>query len=183
MRHVVTYVFLCLGLMPGAPQAATVSGQVSVMDGDTLEMHGQRIRLHGIDAPESPQSCHLPDGKTWRCGHTAALRLRDFIGDKTVTCERNGQDRYGRIVAVCAAGGEDLGAWLVEHGWALAYARYSKAYVEQQTRAAAVRAGIWRSRFQKPWEWRLAPFPYRASRRAHACHATEAEAANGRGVF
>jgi len=183
MRQVVMYVLLCLGLTPGTPQALTVSGQASVMDGDTLEMHSQRIRLHGIDAPESLQSCHLPDGRTWRCGYTAARRLRDFIGNKTVTCEPKGQDRYGRIVAVCAAGGEDLGAWLVEHGWALAYARYSQAYAAQQKRAEAVRAGIWQSRFQKPWEWRHAPFPYRASRRAHACHATEAEAANGRGVF
>jgi endonuclease YncB( thermonuclease family) len=49
---------------------------------------------------------------------------------------------------------EDLGAWLVENGWALAYARYSKAYVEQQKRAEAVQAGIWQSRFQKPWAWR-----------------------------
>jgi endonuclease YncB( thermonuclease family) len=117
MRHVVTYVFLCLGLTPGALQAATVSGQASVMDGDTLEMHGQRIRLHGIDAPETPQHCYLPDGRTWRCGHTAARRLQDFIGSKTVTCAQKDRDRYGRIVAVCFAGGEDLGAWLVEHGW------------------------------------------------------------------
>jgi endonuclease YncB( thermonuclease family) len=129
-------------------------GQASVMDGDTLEMHGQRIRLHGIDAPEPPQSCHLPNGKPWRCGHTAARRLRDFIGHKTVTCERKDRDRYGRMVAVCVAGGEDLGAWLVEHSWALAYARYSTAYVAQQKRAECAQIGIWRSRFQKPWKWR-----------------------------
>ena len=155
MRQVVMYVFLCLGMTPGMPQAAAVSGQAAVMDGDTLEIHGRRLRLHGIDAPELPQSCYLPDGRTWRCGHTAALRLRDFIGSKTVTCKWKGEDRYRRVVAVCAVGGEDLGAWLVEHGWALASARYSKAYVEQQRRAEAVRAGIWRSRFRKPWEWRL----------------------------
>ena len=154
MRHVVMYVLLCLGLTAGAPQAAAIAGRASVMDGDTLEMHGRRLRLHGIDAPESAQSCYLPDGKAWRCGHTAALRLQDFIGHQTVTCERKGQDRYRRSVAVCFAGGEDLGAWLVERGWALAYARYSTAYVEQQRRAEAVRAGIWWSRFRKPWEWR-----------------------------
>jgi endonuclease YncB( thermonuclease family) len=142
-------------LTAGTSQALTVSGQASVMDGDTLEMHGQRIRLHGIDAPETPQHCYLPDGRTWRCGHTAARRLQDFIGSKTVTCAQKDRDRYGRIVAVCAAGGDDLGAWLVEHGWALAYARYSQAYAARQKRAEAVRAGIWRSRFRKPWEWRL----------------------------
>jgi endonuclease YncB( thermonuclease family) len=155
MRHVFMYVLLCLGLTPGTPQASTISGQASVMDGDTLEIHGQRIRLHGIDAPESPQHCYLPDGKTWRCGQTAALQLQDFIGNQMVACERKGQDRYGRMVAVCFAGGEDLGAWLVEHGWALAYARYSTAYVKQQRQAEAVQAGMWQSRFQKPWAWRL----------------------------
>ena len=96
MRHVVMYVFLCLGLTPGTPQAAAIAGQASVMDGDTLEIHGQRLRLHGIDAPESAQSCYLPHGRAWRCGHMAALRLQDFIGDKTVTCERKGEDRYRR---------------------------------------------------------------------------------------
>ena len=156
MRQVVIYVMLCLGFTPGTAQAAAMAGRTSVIDGDTLEMHGQRLRLHGIDAPESSQSCYLPHGRAWRCGHTAALRLRDFIGNRTVTCARKGQDRYGRMVAVCLAGGEDLGAWLVEHGWALAYARYSGAYVERQKRAECGRVGIWQSRFRKPWEWRRA---------------------------
>jgi endonuclease YncB( thermonuclease family) len=131
-----------------------MAGQASVIDGDTLEMHGRRIRLHGIDAPESRQSCYLPAGKAWRCGRTAALQLQDFIGNKTVTCAPKGEDRYGRRVAACAVGGEDLGAWLVEHGWALAYARYGTAYVARQRQAESGQVGIWQSRFQKPWEWR-----------------------------
>jgi endonuclease YncB( thermonuclease family) len=153
-HHVFTYVWLCLGLTPGMPQAAAITGQARVTDGDTLEMHGQRLRLHGIDAPETPQSCYLPSGKPWRCGQTAARRLRDFIGSKTVTCERKGRDGHGRIVAVCFTGGEDLGAWLVEHGWALAYTRYSTAYAARQKRAECAQIGIWQSRFQKPWAWR-----------------------------
>ena len=68
MRHVVMYVLLCLGFTPGTPQAAAIAGRTSVIDGDTLEIHGQRIRLHGIDAPESSQSCYLPHGTAWRCG-------------------------------------------------------------------------------------------------------------------
>src|SRR5262245_4941136 len=121
MRNILQYLFLCFFLTPGTPQASAFSGQASVIDGDTLEIHAQRIRLLGIDAPESPQYCYFPDGKKWRCGQTAALQLQDFIGNKTVTCEKKGKDRYRRIVAVCFAGGDDLGAWLVENGWALAY--------------------------------------------------------------
>jgi endonuclease YncB( thermonuclease family) len=154
MRHVLTYVFLCLGFTPGTPQASAISGQASVIDGDTLEIHGQRIRLQGIDAPESLQYCYLPDSKRWRCGQTAALQLHDFIGSETVRCEKKGKDRYKRILAMCSAGGDDLGAWLVEHGWALAYVRYSVVYVEQQKWAEAAQVGIWQSRFQKPWVWR-----------------------------
>ena len=83
-------------------------------------------------------------------GTTASGLHRKQNGD--VRAER--QDRYGRRVAVCAVGGEDLGAWLVEHGWALAYAQYSGAYAERQKRAECGQVGIWQSRFQKPWEWR-----------------------------
>ena len=48
------------------PALADVAGTASVIDGDTIEVHGQRIRLHGIDAPESRQLCRL-DGKPWQC--------------------------------------------------------------------------------------------------------------------
>ena len=129
-------------------------GQASVIDGDTIEIHDQRIRLQSVDAPEAGQYCTLADSQPWRCGQTAALKLHDFIGNKTVTCEQQGKDRYRRIVAVCSAAGQDLGAWLVENGWALAYERYGKAYVEHQKRAEAAKVGIWQSRFRKPWEWR-----------------------------
>ena len=154
MRNAYTYWLLLILLFPHIGEAADLVGVASVIDGDTLEIHGQRIRLLGIDAPESPQYCYLPDGKKWRCGQTAALKLDEFIGNKTITCNKKGKDRYRRIVAVCSADGVDLGAWLVENGWALAYERYSKAYVEHQARARAAKAGIWKSRFQKPWDWR-----------------------------
>ncbi len=57
-----------------SPALAAVTGIASVIDGDTLEIHGQRIRLHGIDAPESRQLCFI-DGKPWQCGKDAANAL------------------------------------------------------------------------------------------------------------
>jgi endonuclease YncB( thermonuclease family) len=154
VRNACIYWLFFILLFPQRGEAANLVGVASVIDGDTLEIHGQRIRLHGVDAPESPQYCYLPGQKKWRCGQAAAMALDDFIGGKTVTCEQKGKDRYRRIVAVCSAAGQDINAWLVENGWALAYERYSKAYVEHQKRAKTAQAGIWKSRFQKPWEWR-----------------------------
>ncbi len=116
-------------------------------------MHGQRIRLHGIDAPESRQLCRL-DGKPWQCGKDAANPLADKIARRPMTCEDLGRDRYKRIIARCTVAGEDLGEWMVQQGLALAYRRYSLDYVEEEADAQAVRRGIWAGEFVKPWEWR-----------------------------
>ena len=132
---------------------ADLSGRVSVIDGDTIEIHGQRIRLYGIDAPEHDQNCEA-GGKQYPCGQQAALALADRIGQRPSTCEQRDIDRYHRIVAVCQAGGEDLNAWMVRQGWALAYRQYTTAYVPDEDAARATGAGIWRGTFTAPWDWR-----------------------------
>jgi endonuclease YncB( thermonuclease family) len=135
------------------PALADVAGVVSVIDGDTLEIHGQRIRLHGIDAPESRQLCRL-DGKPWQCGKDAANALADKIARRPVTCDDLGRDRYKRIIARCTVAGEDLEKWMVLQGLALAYRRYSLDYVDDEADAQTARRGIWAGEFVKPWEWR-----------------------------
>ncbi len=135
------------------PALADMTGVASVLDGDTLEIHGQRIRFHGIDAPESRQLCRL-DGKPWQCGKDAANALAEKIGRRPVTCKDLGRDRYNRMVAKCIVAGEDLEAWMVTNGWALAYRRFSLDYVDAEADARAARRGIWASAFVKPWEWR-----------------------------
>ena len=92
---------------------ADVVGRASVIDGDTIEIHGQRIRLHGIDAPEKGQPCFDASGKPYRCGQIAAMALDEFIGSSPVTCAERDTDRYGRTVATCAVRGVDIEAWLV----------------------------------------------------------------------
>lgn len=128
-------------------------GQASVIDGDTIEIHGVRIRLHGIDAPEGRQLC-FEDGKPWRCGQQAALALADKLARRTVTCQPRRTDRYARTLATCFIGRENVNAWLVAEGWALAYRAYSTRYVADEATARKEHRGIWRGTFEPPWIWR-----------------------------
>lgn len=144
---------LALVLFAGAAAAETLTGVATVVDGDTLKIHGENIRLHGIDAPESAQHCQR-NGRRWPCGRRAAFALADQIGRRSVRCDGRERDRYGRLVAVCYQNGTDLNAWMVRNGWALAYRRYSRDYVGQERRAAQAGRGIWRGQFTAPWDWR-----------------------------
>ena len=130
-----------------------VAGAASVIDGDTIAIHSGRIRLHGISAPETSQIC-MRNQRRYRCGQEAAFALDDKIGSKVVTCEHRDTDRYGRMVAVCVAGGIDLGRWLVQQGHALAYRKYSLDYVRDEDAARVAKAGLWAGEFQNPAEVR-----------------------------
>ena len=134
-------------------QGSEITGRARIVDGDTLEVRGRRIRLHGIDAPEAAQSCRSK-GRRWPCGREATQALSRRIASRTVTCEERDRDRYGRIVALCRAGDEDVNAWMVTRGWAFAYRRYSIAYVAHELAARAANRGIWRGDVVAPWEWR-----------------------------
>ena len=133
--------------------ADSIAGRASVIDGDTLEIQGTRIRLHGIDAPEKGQSCTVR-GRRSRCGRLATRALADRIGGRSITCEPKDRDRYNRVVAVCRSGGDDLNAWMVAEGWAVAYRRYSTDYVPQEERASGSKRGVWQGEFIAPWDWR-----------------------------
>lgn len=136
--------------------AEPIVGRATVIDGDTLEVRGTRIRLHGIDAPESGQTCKDGDGKTYRCGHTAALALAGRIGQRLVTCEPRETDQYGRVVAVCRTSAGDLNAWMAGEGHAVAYRRYAEDYANAELTAKALRRGIWAGTFEEPSAWRRA---------------------------
>jgi len=137
----------------GVALADEIVGKARIIDGDTIEVGSQKIRLFGIDAPEGKQFCKL-DGKSWNCGQEAAWALAYILAEHWVTCKQRDIDRYKRIVAVCFAGEHDINEIMVRKGWALAYRQYSKDYVPAEDAARIERVGIWRGEFQKPWEWR-----------------------------
>lgn len=148
-------VLILAGPFP-ALAAEPIQGRASVTDGDTVVIQTTRIRLHGIDAPESAQLCQDAAGKDYRCGQVAALALADKIGAAPISCEPRDTDKYGRTVAVCSKGTEDLNAWMVSQGHAIAYRQYGTDYVQAEAVAKASKLGIWAGTFQEPSDWRRA---------------------------
>ena len=130
----------------------TLSGWASVVDGDTLDVGEVRIRLFGVDAPESRQSC-VAGGRRRACGERATRALGGLVGGRTVSCEERDRDRYGRIVAVCSSARRAVNAWMVSRGLALAYQRYSRDYVGEEASAYDAGLGMWRGNFVPPWDW------------------------------
>jgi len=128
-------------------------GKPMVIDGDTIKFDKTRVRLFGIDAPEIRQKC-IYVRKAWNCGLEAQRALEVMIGKNDVFCESKDVDRYGRIVAVCKTEDIDLNATMVREGWALAYRRYSKDYIDEENAAKSGKQGIWRGSFRTPWNWR-----------------------------
>jgi endonuclease YncB( thermonuclease family) len=139
----------------GSAWCADLIGQASIIDGDTLEIHGTRIRLWGIDAPESSQLCRGDDSLQYRCGAKAANDLDAFIARQVVDCVPVSLDQYGRTVASCSVGGVDLGDWLVRNGFALDWPQYSKGkYGDAQRDAERIGRGIWAGSYVAPWLYR-----------------------------
>jgi endonuclease YncB( thermonuclease family) len=133
----------------------SMSGSAVVIDGDTVEIRGLRVRLFAIDAPEGNQTCER-QGQRWACGQAAAERLQALIGPSEITCAGDERDQYGRLLAVCAVAGVDLNQAMVADGWAIAFRRYSDAYVSDESRARAGKLGLWASSFELPENFRVA---------------------------
>ncbi|MFT4784358.1 MAG: endonuclease YncB(thermonuclease family) [Paracoccaceae bacterium] len=158
LHHVpdVVRFFLILSLLfAGAAWGRTVTGPVSVTDGDTLRVAGDRVRLYGVDAPEADQTCWR-DGVSWACGLWATRQLREQIAGRIVTCDVIGTDRYDRLVAKCFVDGRDIAVDLVRRGVVTAYARYSQDYIALETQAVHEGVGLWASEFVRPAAWRRA---------------------------
>jgi endonuclease YncB( thermonuclease family) len=149
---------LAAGLLLSLPcLAADVTGQATVIDGDTIEIGGAQVRFYGIDAPELDQTCTAANGKVWRCGQEAARALAGFVSGQKLQCQSKGDpDRFGHMIAVCTIYFEleDIGGWLVMNGWALAYREYSDEYIDAEQIAKNGDNGMWRGMFIAPWDWR-----------------------------
>jgi endonuclease YncB( thermonuclease family) len=147
-------VIVCFGAASAPAADQLLSGSARVADGDTIEIEAHRIRLEGIDAPETDQVCLDAEGKPWTCGIAARDALSLRIAGRIVSCATRGEDRYGRILATCSVGGENLNAFMVREGIALDYAKYSREYTREEDIAREQQKGMWAGAFISPWDWR-----------------------------
>jgi len=132
----------------------SISGRAHVIDGDTIDIDGTRIRLEGIDAPESAQRCQTHTGNVWNCGGAAARALRDMAAGREVRCEGSEHDSYGRLIAICRVGSLELNAELVRRGLAWAFVRYSQRLASVEAEARRMSIGIWQGENQPAWNFR-----------------------------
>ena len=129
------------------------SQELKVVDGDTIHLNGEKIRFTGIDTPELKQTC-INQGIIDPCGVTAKEILIDKIGNDNVECISEGKDQYKRTLAECFVNNLSLSSFLVRQGYAFAYKKYSKKFVEDEDYARLNKLGIWSMDFEYPWDYR-----------------------------
>ena len=127
-------------------------GQIKVVDSDTIILNKEKIRLHGIDAPESEQYCYV-NKKSWPCGKRATEYLKKLLEGVSIPslhCDISSKDRYGRSIGVCYIGNKNINSNLVENGWALAYRKYTRDYIPNEKLASKRKIGVWQGDFVEP---------------------------------
>ena len=139
-----------------------ISGIAKVIDGDTIKIEKNKIRLFGIDAPEKKQQCQKPWlsiffltlNKSYQCGEISTNKLKIKINNKFIICKSSNKDRYNRFIAECFKDKININRWMVSSGYAVAYRKYSKKFVSQENLAKKQKLGLWSGKFEMPWEWR-----------------------------
>ena len=153
MKKIILAVIILLNLN-GKIIASEIYGLPIITDGDTIKILNNKIRLHGIDAPEKKQKC-TKNKKKYNCGEVATKALTKKIGKKLVKClTQKNKDKYNRFIGICFVEQEDLNKWMVRNGHAVAYRRYSKEYIIDEEFAKTNKLGLWSGTFLNPEKWR-----------------------------
>jgi endonuclease YncB( thermonuclease family) len=128
-------------------------GRYHAIDGDSFELGGKEIRLHGIDAPELRQTCRM-SGVDVTCGRMARDALSQLVRRRNIICKPVEKDRYGRQVSVCGDGDLNINREIVRLGWAIAYRKHARDYVSAENEARQAKRGIWAMQFENPQDYR-----------------------------
>ena len=146
-------ILTCLIFATNFANSKTIFGKARIIDGDTIHIKSNKIRLHGIDAPEIKQTCKI-DNQNWYCGKQSTKELKNLINNQKVECNVNDVDRYNRYIAICFVNEININQWMVKNGWAIAYRYYSKDYIVEEKYANDNKLGIWKSEFIEPYAYR-----------------------------
>ena len=150
---ILIFFFINFSLTSSAQLSDFISGKAKVIDGDTIKIKGNNIRLSGIDAPEKNQKCTY-NNKDWECGIYSTNALIKLINNNEVKCQSNDIDRYKRFIAICFVEKKEINKLMVKNGWALAYRYYSRAYIDEEFIAKKNKLGIWKGQFEEPYKFR-----------------------------
>lgn len=141
-RILVIFIIAC-------PLFAFPAKVIKISDGDTITVlsgkEQTKVRLYGIDAPEKKQDY----------GQRSKQFLASLIAGQVVEVEPKGKDRYKRTLGIIYYKGQDINAQMVLNGYAWAYVKYSRMYVDQEKLARENKRGLWQSSNPTPpWVWR-----------------------------
>jgi endonuclease YncB( thermonuclease family) len=152
MNKYLIFIFLFFVFFQENIFAKEINGKARIVDGDTVEINNNMIRLLGIDAFEIKQECFKKDNTKYKCGEQSALILATIISSQPVRCMAEKKDRYKRWLATCYIGKLDINENMVLYGYAFSYK--SNKYKTTEKKAKKIRAGAWSGKFTYPWEWR-----------------------------
>ena len=131
--------------------------ELRIIDADSIELNGQKIRFSGIDAPEKYQVCKNVENEEYACGLAATRALQELVKNwhsSKISCSSSGRDFFGRLLSECFVSDININSWLVKSGWALAYRKYSLSYLADEQFAKQHSKGLWQGDFVEPWKWR-----------------------------
>ena len=141
-----------LGALAAPAGAADIVGPARVIDGGTIAIGSDVVRLADIDAPAPGQACERA-GQRYDCGQQAAWALAARLEWHWVTCLPRDAAPGTEVPAVCFLKGPaiDINGHMVREGWALAV---GERYAAEQAEARRERRGMWAGAFVAPREWR-----------------------------
>lgn len=129
---------------------ALEGNKIKVIDGDSLEVDGKRIRLKGIDAPEYKQYCFDENNKKYNCGLLSKEYLSTLTEGTEFYCKSKETDRYIRYLSICYSDGKNVNKLMLKEGWAIPYRTKNPLYYAAQIEAKLQKKGIYQGKFIAP---------------------------------
>ena len=159
-KFLIKFLFFLFFFIPA--NSEIISGKAITIDGDTIKIKNKKIRLHGIDAPEIKQLCQrtflsifiFSFQENYKCGEISKKKLEKYVKNNIIKCKVEGIDRYKRILGTCYKNTININSRMVRNGYAVAYKKYSKKYVSVEREAKREELGLWKGKFDMPWDWR-----------------------------